>query len=120
MNVLLLEATQDTPRVFLNKRDGIFEMSGRSLPEDSESFYEPVLEWVKEYAKAPNESTTFSFKLKYFNSATSKILFDLLDELKEIKGILVEWAYHKDDDDILDAGKEFEEELNIPFSYKQL
>jgi hypothetical protein len=120
MDVLYLEATQDTPRIFLSKGDGVFELSGKSLPEDSEAFYEPVIDWIKRYAKTPNESTVFSFKLKYFNSASSKVFFDMLDMLKEINGVKVEWSYHKDDDDILDAGKEFEEELNIPFSYKQL
>jgi hypothetical protein len=120
MNTLYLEATQDTPKVLLNKRDGIFEISGKSLPEDSEGFYDSVIKWVKDYAKEPNESTVFAFKLKYFNSASSKYIYDMLDTLKGIKGAQVEWSYHKNDEDILDAGKEFEEELEFPFSYKQI
>lgn len=120
MDTLYLEATNDTPKIMLNQRTGIFELSGRSLPEDSSSFYEPVIEWVKEYAKAPNESTLFSFKLKYFNSTSSKLIFNLLDILKGIKGIQVEWSYQQNDDDILDAGKEFEEELSFPFSFKEI
>jgi len=120
MNILFLEATKDTPRIMLNKRDGIFEFAGRSIPEDANSFYDPIVEWFNTYAQQPNSSTVFSFKLNYFNSSTSKVIFTLLNLLKNIKGGQVEWCYHKDDDDILEAGQEFEEELEITFNYKQL
>ncbi|RAV97901.1 DUF1987 domain-containing protein [Pseudochryseolinea flava] len=120
MNILLLEATQDTPEVMLNKRDGIFEISGRSILEDANAFYSSVMEWLNEYAKQPNPSTLFTFKLNYFNSATSKIIYNILDLLKDIPGAQVEWCYHEGDDDILDAGKEFEEELEMTFQYREV
>ena len=118
MNILLLEPTQDTPAVMLNKRDGIFHLIGRSILEDPNSFYSSVMEWLNEYAEQPNSSTVFTFKLNYFNSASSKMIYDMLNILKNIPGAQVEWCYHKDDDDMLEAGKEFEEELEMTFSYK--
>ena len=120
MNILFVEATQDTPRIMLNRREGIFELSGRSILEDAKSFYDPVVEWLKDYAQEPNPSTVFTFKLNYFNSSTSKVIYNMLNVLKDIKGVQVEWWYGKGDDDILEAGKEFEEELEMAFSYKQL
>ena len=116
----MLEPTQDTPRVMLNKRDGVFQLAGRSIVEDVNSFYDPVVEWLNDYAQQPNQSTVFSFSLNYFNSSTSKIIYDMLHVLKDIKGAKVEWCYSKGDDDILEAGKEFEEELGIEFVYKQI
>jgi hypothetical protein len=120
MNILFLEATQDTPRIMLNKRDGIFELAGRSILEDTSSFYDSVMEWLNDYALQPNPSTVFTFKLNYFNSSTSKVIYSMLNVLKDIKGAKVEWCYHKNDDDILEAGQEFEEELEMAFNYKQL
>jgi len=120
MNILLLEATQDTPAIMLNKRDGIFHLTGRSILEDPGSFYDPVVEWLTDYAEQPNASTPFMFKLNYFNSATSKMIYNMLLILKDIQGAQVEWCYHKGDDDILEAGKEFEEELEMTFNYKQV
>lgn len=120
MNILMLEATQDTPRVMLNKRDGVFQLTGRSILEDPNSFYDPIVEWLSDYAQQPNPSTLFTFKLNYFNSASSKVIYDMLSVLKDIKGIQVEWCYQQGDDDILEAGKEFEEELELPFNYKQV
>ena len=120
MNILFLESTKDTPRVMLNKRDEVFEVAGRSIPEDANSFYDPVVAWVRDYAQQPNSATVFAFKFNYFNSSTSKVIYLLLHVLKDIKGAQVEWWYQKGDDDILEAGQEFEEELEMAFNYKQL
>ena len=35
MEILNLEGAEDTPKIILDKKNGIFEISGRSLPEDS-------------------------------------------------------------------------------------
>jgi hypothetical protein len=118
MNPLHLEGTPDTPAITLNKSDGVFEISGRSLPEDVIEFYAPAIAWIQEYAKAPNASTVFKFKLDYFNTASSKVILELLNTLKEIKGIQVEWHYQDDDEDILDAGKEFAEQVAVPIDFK--
>ena len=118
MNPLYLEGTPDTPTITLNKADGIFEIAGRSLPEDVIEFYTPAIEWMKEYAKSPNSSTVFKFKLDYFNTASSKVILELLNALKEIKGMQVEWHYLEDDEDILDAGKEFAEQVAVPITFK--
>jgi hypothetical protein len=120
MDPIYLEETQDTAKVILNKNDGVFELSGRSLPEDSVKFFSPIIKWIKEYGKAPNPTTIFKFKLDYFNTASSKLILDLLNTLKEINGIKIEWHYRDDDEDILEAGKEFTEQVNIPFEFRSV
>ena len=49
MEVIKLKGTDDTPAIILDKENGIFEISGRSLPEDVTTFFEPVLNWLDEY-----------------------------------------------------------------------
>ncbi len=43
MRNLVIEPTSKTPKVILNADLGIFEISGRSIPEDSIGFYRKVL-----------------------------------------------------------------------------
>ena len=118
MEIIHLEGTEDTPKIILDKKNGIFEISGRSLPEDSAEFYKPVLEWIDEYAKDPNPETDWVFKLEYFNTASSKLILDVLSKLEEIPGIKVNWYFHEDDEDMEEAGEEFSELVELPFEFK--
>ena len=118
MEILNLEGTEDTPKIILDKKNGIFEISGRSLPEDSAEFYRPVLEWIEQYGEQPNTSTDFAFKLEYFNTASSKLILDVLSALEDIKGMKILWYFHEDDEDMEEAGQEFSELVEIPFEFK--
>ncbi len=117
MEVINLEATEDTPRIVLDKDKGLFEISGRSLPEDSAEFYQPILEWLDRYQKNANSNTKFAFKLEYFNTASSKLILDILSKLEDITGTTVIWYYHEDDEDMEEAGEEFSELVEIPFEF---
>jgi hypothetical protein len=118
MEILNLKGTEDTPTILLDKKNGIFEISGRSLPEDSAEFYTPVIEWINAYASDPNSSTEFAIKLEYFNTASSKLILDVLSALEEVNGIKVFWYFHDDDEDMEEAGQEFSELVEIPFEFK--
>lgn len=118
MQDLIIEGTDDTPSIVLSKTRNIFEISGRSLPEDGVAFYEPVFSWLGNYAQVPNPSTNFSFKLDYFNTASSKIILDLLGALKDIKGIKVLWYAYEDDEEVRDYAVEFSEQVDIPIEIR--
>ena len=118
MEILNLEGTEDTPKIMLDKGNGIFEISGRSLPEDSAEFYRPILDWIEQYGESPNATTEFVFKLEYFNTASSKLILDVLSALEDIKGMKIIWYFHEDDEDMEEAGQEFSELVEIPFEFK--
>jgi len=118
MEIINLEGTEDTPKIILDKANGIFEISGRSLPEDSAEFFQPILDWIGAYENDPNASTQFVFKLEYFNTASSKLILDILSSLEEIDGVTVLWYFHEDDEDMEEAGEEFSELVELPFEFK--
>lgn len=119
MDVIKIKGTDDTPNVILDAQNNIFEFSGRSLPEDVATFYAPVLEWIQEYAKSPNPKTSVVFKLEYFNTASSKMILDLLLKFEEIyksgKEVVIVWNYQEDDEDMLEAGEEYADIVEVPF-----
>ncbi|WP_020527778.1 DUF1987 domain-containing protein [Flexithrix dorotheae] len=118
MNILNLEGTEDTPKILLDKENKVFELSGRSLPEDSAEFFQPVLDWLEQYKDNPNDNTPFLFKLEYFNTASSKLILDILSKLEEVEGANVVWYFHEDDEDMEEAGEEFSELVDVPFDFK--
>ncbi len=119
METIKIQGTEDTPKVILDKDNEVMEISGRSLPEDVASFFEPILNWLDEYADAPNGKTVFNFKLVYFNTASSKLLLDILMKLEEIheagNDVLIRWHYPEDDEDMEEAGEEYADIVDVPF-----
>ena len=110
MDPLVIAATDDTPFVSLNAKEGNFELMQRSLPEDSTAFYAPVIEWMLNYAASPLEDTKFLFHLEYFNTSLAKQIFKLLNILEQIakkKNVLVTWCYDKGDHDMLASGERY-------------
>ena len=121
METLRFEQTDDSPFVMLDKENNRFEISGKSLPEDVVDFYQPVLNWLGEYRKSPNPRTVFSFKLIYFNTASSKLILDILmifeQMVEEGHEILVKWLSLSSDEDMQEAGREYEEMIDVPFEH---
>lgn len=119
METIKIMGTDDTPTVILDAENEIYEISGRSLPEDVTAFYDPILGWLDEYASSPNKKTIFTFKLVYFNTASSKLLLDILMKLEQMhesgNDILIRWYYPEDDEDMQEAGEEYADIVDVPF-----
>ena len=120
MKPLVITPTDETAGIVLDKENGVFEITGRSLPEDSAEFFDPVLHWVKEYKQSPNPVTNIIFKLDYFNTASSKFIQDILSQLEGVDGVKVSWFYYEDDESMEEAGIEFSEFVQIPFEFKTM
>jgi O6-methylguanine-DNA--protein-cysteine methyltransferase len=118
MELIHLKGTEDTPKIVLDKSAGLFEISGRSLPEDAAEFYQPILDWLEKYATEANSSTNFLFKLEYFNTASSKLILDVLSKLEAVPGATITWYFHEDDEDMEEAGEEFSELVDVPFEFQ--
>lgn len=121
MEIIFHEGEKQLPRVILDKENNKFEISGHSLPEDVYEFYSPIIKWLDEYIESPNEKTEVTMKMVYFNTASSKMLYEILSKLTILyeKGhkIKILWYYADDDEEMEEAGKEFEEMVEIPFEF---
>lgn len=114
-----IEPTMETPKVVLDKDKSVIEFTGNSLPEDVNSFYQPVLEWIDQYIENPNEKTEINLKFDYYNTSSSKMILRILEKFREVhkKGysVVVNWHYMEDDEDMIEAGEDYAEQLKIPF-----
>ena len=110
-----IKETEDTPNVILE--NGIFEISGKSMPENVVSFYKPILDEIEKY----NSSIDINIKLVYFNTSSSKMIMDLLIKFETVlnngNNVKVKWFYNIDDDDMKEAGEEYADLVDIPFEY---
>lgn len=120
---LKIAGTEDSPEIEMNNEAGEIVISGRSLPEDAFSFYEPVLNWISDYQKHPKGSTNFVFKLEYFNTASAKQIFKIISMAGELlKGgqtIFIKWHYDEGDKDMHSSGERFSKLTNLQFEFIQ-
>ncbi len=118
MEKLFIEETEDTPEVTLDPEEGIFKISKISVPENALGFYQPILEWMKEYAENPNVQTVFDFDLEYVNTASSKQVIQvilLLQKVSEKGDVRVVWHYESIDEDMKALGLRYKKLVTIPF-----
>ncbi len=118
MNTLHIQGSDDTPEIIFDKKTGVFEIKGRSLPEDCVEFFRPALEWIELYKQEPNPITELVLKLEYINTASSKLIQDVLLSLEKLKGTKVVWCSRDDDDDMEAMGHEYAEIIELPFEFK--
>jgi hypothetical protein len=133
MDALILEGTDNTPRVEFNPESSNFEISGESRPEDVRKFYEPIVDWLDKYNNhlywilennnGQKKNVTFKFRYEYFNSSSAKYVMDIMNKLSEIQEncknaeLQIEWYYDEMDEDMLEAGEEFQNITSLPFKF---
>ena len=122
MEVLSIKGTSQYPEVLLDKKKGLVSFSGNSLPEDAKGFFEPIMSWIDDYVNEAEEETTVSFKMTYYNTPSSKIIFQILKKFEKAHQqglkVKVSWLSPEDDPDMSDAGVDYSENVKIPFEFK--
>lgn len=115
MEEIKLTPTPKTPSVVFGP-NGMLELKGRSIPENSLEFYKPLIDWVESYGRTPAAETNVHVQLEYFNTSSSKCLLDFFKRLENVKGkVTIHWYYEQDDEDMLEAGEDYEAIINVPF-----
>lgn len=111
--------TEEVPNIILDAENGIFEISGRSFPENVERLFMPIIEWLKEYITDPNPTTDFKFFLEYFNSSSARKIIEILFVLEKLEEtnhhVKIIWCYSSEDEMIKSKGMEFMNLVKIPF-----
>jgi len=119
MERIVIEGTPKTPTINFDMNTGMLEIKGRSIPENSIEFYKPLVEHLERYAQKPLASTSVNIQLEYFNTSSSKCILDVFKKLETIaKGgnqITINWYYEQDDEDMLEAGEDYQAIINVPF-----
>ncbi|HRG01191.1 MAG TPA: DUF1987 domain-containing protein [Bacteroidia bacterium] len=117
-----IDATANTPTIKFDLTKGELNISGRSIPENSLEFYNPLFEALDTYLADPNpkNATILNIQLEYYNSSSSACLLSVFKKLEKFnkgKGasVKINWIYEENDEDILAAGKNFEGMVDLPF-----
>lgn len=124
MEKFQIEGTPKTPTIIFDMEKGVLEIKGRSIPENSIEFYKPLVDNLDKYAGSPKSATNVNIQLEYFNTSSSKCILDVFKKLESIhKGgssVTINWHYEEDDEDMLEAGEDYQAIINVPFKMVQV
>ena len=116
---LKLEGSPKTPTIEFNSGSGYLLIRGRSIPENSIEFYKPLIEALEAYNNDSQSNTKVDIQLEYFNTSSSKCILDVFKKLEAINSgsseVVINWYYEEDDEDMLEAGEDYQAIINIPF-----
>lgn len=116
MNDIAIAATKNTPAIFSEIAQQRITIRGEAYPENAAQFYAPFFTWLNDYLEEKrHQATELNVELTYFNSSSSKVLFDLFERLEQAVAVghqvVVNWRFHSDNDMIQEYGEEFAEEV---------
>jgi len=121
MQALNIEETKFTMKIDFDPITGFCSMDGNSYPEDAISFFEPIVDWLKDYISQVKGPVKLRIRLNYLNSSSSKCFMDIFDTLDDyhVAGgdVFVEWVYNEDDDEIHDSGEELLEDMSFRYEF---
>jgi hypothetical protein len=113
-----------TPTINFDLIGGVLEIKGRSIPENSIEFYKPLMESLDKYSLSAKPATAVSIGLEYFNTSSSKCILDVFKKLENIQkagsAVTINWNYEEDDEDMLEAGEDYQAIISIPFKMVQV
>ncbi len=110
MSKIFIEESFKTPEIKGDAQLGQLSLKGRSLPEDAKTFYQPFKKWLQELYSSPSDSIDVVIELEYYNTASSKLIVNMLlslEKLQSSKKVSVLWLYDEDDIEMEETGQDF-------------
>ena len=115
------ESTEETPIVSLNSEKGVLLIDGNCESETTEEFFSNITDWIINYSKNPQETTTLTINLGGINISSSKYLLNIIYQLEELHKkkfkVRIRWVYKNGEDGNYELGKDYNEMVSIPFEF---
>jgi hypothetical protein len=121
MERIHIQATEFTPHVNFDPVNGIFELKGNSIPDNSVTFYHKMIDTLEKYVVKGNQGITAHMAFRYFNTSSSKCLYDMFKHLNSLKKngkpVTINWYYNPNDEDMYEVGRDFSELMDLNFNF---
>ena len=108
----------DTPNVEFLEEGKIIVISGNSYPEDCESIYLPILQFVTNYK---GDVLKIACYFNLIGSSSVVYMSKIIAQLAQLKNngvnVLVDWKYDELDEELCELGEKFEIIHKVPFNF---
>ncbi|RYF09031.1 MAG: DUF1987 domain-containing protein [Comamonadaceae bacterium] len=116
MENLYIAPTPSSPEVDFKFDTHTLSLRGESYPENAAAFYGDIVARLKEFLATQSAANlTVNIALAYFNSSSTKMLFNLIEALNTAaeagNRVVLNWYHDEEDDTILEFGQELSEDF---------
>ena len=115
------QKTTSTPYVLIDEGKNYMKIKGRCFHEKVTDFFKDVNEWLDGYLASDFAVFTFDCEIDYFNSSTTKLLYNMLQKM-DLRAcaknkIILNWITTSDNEIMIECGEDFQEDVrNIEFN----
>ncbi len=127
MKIINIPKTDKTPEITLDDTLQEFQIKGNCLPENIRELSQRVNKELEQYLqhfeknRSNDKPFRINFRLGYFNTAAAKFIADIImlafGYMQKGTNIKIYWYYNEDDHDMLEAGEELAEMVNVPMNF---
>lgn len=118
MNIIF-NSTDRTPEISTDDFGSSVFVKGKIIPENPISYFSVITDVIMNYYKNA-DFFNLTFQLEYFNTGAAKYLFELLKKFDDKSKLKICWLYENDDEDIYEAGKDYQELTGLNFEFIEL
>ena len=120
MSVLEIPAKEASPYVRFDETKCVLQITGKSYDDDVVMLFNMLRSKLRAFSASKPEKLKVHIYLKYFNTSSSKCLFDLLSDIKEMSEngnteLSMEWNFVEGDDEMEEEIEDFRDSLNMDF-----
>jgi hypothetical protein len=119
-----LAATQSTPEVRTDWRDGVLWMTGESYPENTYEIFDGIISWVDRFLVETDRELRLDLRLSYLNTSSIRAMIDIFDRLQAAheqgRALSVLWLYDSRNPRSAELGEEFKEDYTFCFEIQPL
>src|SRR5512133_1107572 len=121
MKMFHIESSQNSPDVWIDGKDGIMEIKGRSTFQKPNDFYRQVARWVHAFSLESDGIRTVNIKVAELNKASVRWMMFILKEMEKISScregkLVVNWYYYSENEEIRETGESYKMQVNLPFN----
>ena len=116
MDNIYIAPTPSSPEVDFRFDTHTLSLRGESYPENAAAFYGQFIERLKAYlGMLQNSKVEVNIALAYFNSSSTKMLFNLIEALNNAaeagNRVVLNWYHDEEDDTLFEFGQELRDDF---------
>ncbi|MGM0582220.1 MAG: DUF1987 domain-containing protein [Bacteroidota bacterium] len=124
MSVLEIPAKEAAPYVRFDEDNATLQIKGKSYDDDVVMLFNMLGSKIKAFGESKPRKLDVNIYLKYFNTSSSKCLFDLLMELKNLEdngtNLNMVWNFVEGDEEMGEEIEDFRDTLDMEFDIEPL